>query len=336
MVIFYCAAGAGIGLGHFNRCLKISKALEKNYPMIHSCFVAPSPAMKKNNMRFLEKWEDVLPGQVFVLDRVTTQCIEDPTALCQLLKEISARQHKIVFIDGVGSHCFLSKQDNLPEIDLAVIPYAGAQPIAHARVKNWLMGSYYALIDEIYQSAQKRPQPLHCRKVLVTLGGADPKNLTMLVLKALSQLDVICRIIVGPFFSKESINQIKRFASKKPSWEVVFSPPTLFEYYDWADLVVNSIGVSSYEVMAMGKPSLQISSSMAHAEHGDYLDKHQLICHIGYFGGVAQNELSTKIASLLENQQQREMLSNNAYNAINSKGVLHVANAIGQLDQSIA
>lgn len=326
-------------MGHLKRCITLYRVLQQRYE-VPSYFIAPSEYMqemlKRECIPFFVNWQEVPSQQTFVLDVVTMQCLQDPTPVEEFLFKLKDYGHKIIFIDGIHEHSFLSVAPSVPELEAVVIPYIGAQPIPNVKIKKWLVGAKYVLISPIYQGSDLKNQPKGCHNLLITMGGSDPKNLTLQVLEALKRHDLNCRIILGPLFSESLKQQVECIALKKSNWTVQTAPSDLLEHYIWADLVICSVGVSTYEVLAMRKPSLQLSISPVHAKHGWDLHRMQLIYHVGYFDDVSECELEHAILSVVKSNSHREQMSKMARKTMDSQGVLYVADAVCQFDHEPA
>src|SRR6202011_5942312 len=80
-----------------------------------------------------------------------------------------------------------------------------------------LLGTRYALLRREFARHidRKRQIPLTAQKILVTLGGSDPNNVTLKILQSLELLNtggLDVRVILGPAFPHKQ--SLERFAAE--------------------------------------------------------------------------------------------------------------------------
>jgi len=123
-----------------------------------------------------------------------------------------------------------------------------------------LLGTRYVLLRREFLKWRgwKREIPEVARKVLVTMGGSDPDNVTLKVIQALQQVDVDgleTIVVVGggnPHYEElQSSVQESRFPVLLES-NVTNMP----ELMAWADVAVSAGGSTSWELAFMGVPAL--------------------------------------------------------------------------------
>ena len=125
-----------------------------------------------------------------------------------------------------------------------------------------LSGPDYVLLRKEFLAWKvwKREFPAVARRILVTMGGSDRKNVTMQVLNSLSPLDDPkreVRVVIGPNnLHRDSIHEAH---SQTPSQvHILDSPENMPELMAWADMAVSSSGGTSWEMAFMGLPSLTV------------------------------------------------------------------------------
>ena len=122
-----------------------------------------------------------------------------------------------------------------------------------------LAGPAYALLSPEFADsrADAGPQPSVARRVLVTMGGADPQNATAAVIDALATLTqgLGVRIIIGA--SHPSPAETERMA-RRAGFEVVRDVPSLAPHVAWSDVVVTACGSSVLEIACVGRPMIGV------------------------------------------------------------------------------
>lgn len=123
-----------------------------------------------------------------------------------------------------------------------------------------LLGTKYALLRREFLKYQgwKREIPEIAKNVLVTLGGADPENITQCVVEALSNFDIEARIVVessNPHLLKLR-QRVSELSLKPAHFELIENAKNMPELMAWADLAIAAWGSTTWELAFMGLPSL--------------------------------------------------------------------------------
>lgn len=125
-----------------------------------------------------------------------------------------------------------------------------------------LRGTNYAMLRREFRtgSGQNRRFPELGKKVLVTLGGADPDNLSLDVIRALEQAgipELHAKVVVGP--ANRYIEQLEQAAQASViEIELLRSVKDMTELMRWADLAVSAGGSTCWEFCCLGLPFLTI------------------------------------------------------------------------------
>lgn len=99
------------------------------------------------------------------------------------------------------------------------------------------------------------------RKILVTLGGSDPHNVSLRVMQALNDerlKDCEAVVIAGPANSFVSELAAEAVSHMNSSVSVLVGTSDMPKKMAWADLAVSAAGTTVYELAFMGVPSLLI------------------------------------------------------------------------------
>ena len=122
-----------------------------------------------------------------------------------------------------------------------------------------LLGPQFAMLRKeflAYKSWQREIPPV-AKKILVTLGGSDPDNITLKVIQALIDFDLHAKVIIGG--SNPHLNEIENFIQSQNDStaliEVVVNATNMPELMAWADLAVAAAGSTAYELAFMRLPS---------------------------------------------------------------------------------
>lgn len=125
-----------------------------------------------------------------------------------------------------------------------------------------MLGPHFALLRPEYAAYRKAMMPRNeeLRRVLVFFGGSDPYNMTGLSLKALSQSEFrhfVVDVVVGANYQyrDDLDNQVA-----KRSNAIIYGPRLhLADLMAQADIAIGAGGVTNWERMCLGLPSLVVT-----------------------------------------------------------------------------
>jgi UDP-2,4-diacetamido-2,4,6-trideoxy-beta-L-altropyranose hydrolase len=187
-----------------------------------------------------------------------------------------------------------------------------------------LLGTRYALLRREFLKYREfnRQIPDRVKNILVTLGGADPNNVTLKVIEALKLLDVSdisVRIIIGPANNHQE-TLCKSLASAHFEAELLINPPNMTELMAWADMAISAGGSTCWELMFMGLPSIILVLADNQAAVAEYLMNKKAIDNIGYFAGCTEERISHACKSLIGSSNALISLSQQSRVLINGLG----------------
>ena len=228
---------------------------------------------------------------------------------------------RLLFMDDYGQseayHAdWILNQNNSALDDLYVKRGANTRP---------LLGTQFALLRREFHRHVREPKiiPKIASKLLLTLGGTDPGNVTGKVIEALMGLPLELKVIVGgsnPNLS-DLRNTVKISASKTTSIDLIVNPTDIPNLMKWADLAVAAGGSTAWELVFMGVPSLFFI--LANNQHaiGMGLDKKELgICLTGFEKTPDYARLTEEVSKLSIDFKRREKLSMNCRSAVDGWG----------------
>jgi len=195
-----------------------------------------------------------------------------------------------------------------------------------------LLGSRYVLLRQEFlrRRGLKRKIPEIARRLLITLGGGDPDNVTLKVVQAIKQVKVDgleVSVVVGgsnPHHGKlKSAVQDPGIAIRLKS--NVKNMPDLMA---GTDLAVSSGGTTVWELAFMGVPSIigMIAPNQEFLVGG--LKKTGMFLHAGWFSQMSVDVLAGVIESFIRNREMRKHMSCLGQQIIDSNGCNRVLDAM--------
>lgn len=151
-------------------------------------------------------------------------------------------------------HCDILLNQN---IYAKAVDYAGRLP----DVCHCFCGLEYALVRKEFRNAARTfPKEAPIRNILISLGGADPANMTLEAMRAVAEIgeeNITARVVVGA--ANRNLEAIKMFAeANRPLFEIIVNAGNMAALMQQADAAITAGGGTTIETLYMGLPSLVI------------------------------------------------------------------------------
>lgn len=333
LLLFRTDASACIGTGHVMRCLSLAQGWLRAGGVVFFAMAEATPTLEQ---RLGDE------GIEFVRIVAAKGCDDDVIQTVELARQrhamwvvldgyhfgadyqrgIKAGGLRLLVFDDYGHadhYCadFILNQNLHATADL----YRRREP--HTRL---LLGTRYVLLREQFKGWRKwqREIPTVARKVLVTLGGADPDNVTSKVVEALRGLDIEAKIVAGgsnPHF-KELLSVVR------PPSSVLHDVTNMPELMAWADIAIAAGGTTSWELAFMGLPSLLIVLAENQRASVKRLAEAGVCFNVGWHSTLSVQVLAEKLKQFASDRNGREGMICRARELVDGSGVIRVINAI--------
>jgi UDP-2,4-diacetamido-2,4,6-trideoxy-beta-L-altropyranose hydrolase len=269
MMVIRADAGPQIGIGHVMRCLALAQAWQKVGGTATFALAAEVPAL-----------EERLLGEGMQVTHVSVEqgSAEDAQQTVRLAREKKA---KWVVVDGY--HFGAEYQRALKARGLRTFwidDYGHAESYTADWVLNQnihadesfyfrrkpytrlLLGTRYVLLRQEFLSWQgwRRGIPEVARRVLVTMGGADPDNKTLAIIRALDEVEVDgleVMVIVGCTNPRAELLKTA-VVHTKGIMRLKENTSQISELMAWADLAISAGGTTCWELAFMGVPMVTL------------------------------------------------------------------------------
>jgi len=332
-VLFRCDGDAGLGFGHIFRCLALADEMREQYGWGITFAMARGEKgfaiVKKRGYRVkvIEsgKEEELLdqlirstnPG-VLVFDSLTEL---DRRMLDRWRKEGSL----IVTVDDPTAKRLAA--------DLAFYP-----PVPQVHEMNWdgftgelFSGWQWVILRRecVASSNVRRCRPEGKPAVLVTMGGSDPRGLTVKAVEALDQLAQNFEgiVLLGPGFGhKEALESLLKRSKRR--YQIYENYNDLSSLFASADLAVASFGVTAYELAASGVPSVLLGISADHAQSASIFETAGIGINLGLYSDVEKNTLAEAVKKLIDDHHLRSSMSQKASALVDGQGGQRIAKTI--------
>ena len=330
-MLIRCDGDTEVGLGHVYRCLALADELrdrhacgitfamargEQGFSLVRETgYPIELKAEGESEARWLNGLIARLGPDAMVLDIRTDLSPSDmaPWRDCGVLMTV---------IDDPG--------DRRLAADLAFYP-----PVPQVREMDWngftgtlYTGWEYVILRKEFAAAHEKPRN-KTPKVLVTMGGSDPKGLTLKALKALKRVKgpLYIYIVIGSGFQqrKELDTLLEDTNHNFMIHENVQDMAALMAE---CDIAVASFGVTAYELAAVGVPAVHLALTEDHARSASALEDAGMAISLGCHDTVKISTITINVTTLLGDPALRTKMSISARKLIDGKGTEHITDRI--------
>jgi UDP-2,4-diacetamido-2,4,6-trideoxy-beta-L-altropyranose hydrolase len=207
---------------------------------------------------------------------------------------------------------------------------------SHAPYTRLLLGTRYALLRREFWAwrGHRREVPAVAKKVLVTMGGSDPDNVTLKVVQALVRIDIPdleAVVVIGP--SNPHREALRRAAESSPSpVSLVENVENMPELMAWADMAVSAGGTTVWELLFLGVPTLALPIADNQRESMRVLTEWGFVegpdQDPDEIGAEANYPISIKMQRLALDEDRRTLLARRGRQLVDGRGVLRVAEVL--------
>lgn len=335
VVIFICTDGSEqVGLGHVRRCLALAQALRvegREVAFILRGDLLIAKFIVEVGFTVLSVHAEHNLREVLALaqtSQVRTIVVDSYTCAADFYAGLREAGLRIVAIDDLADRplpvdVIMNGAVAAHELNYQCLPYT-----------QKLLGAKYLLLRSEFAQDSQRMIKEKVERVLITVGGSDPHNLTQKVIAwvwavlPLAMLDVV----IGPFFKNQK--EIELLATQYSDQVLLHhSPENMREIMLQCDVAVCAGGQTANELAATGTPALAISVAPNQKINlRGFVSAETLV----YVGEVGDTELSHRfkelLGQLLFDYEWRERLSVNGRALVDGAGTQRAAQEIIKLD----
>lgn len=190
-----------------------------------------------------------------------------------------------------------------------------------------LLGTEYVLLREEFlkYADYKREIPDVAKKLLITMGGGDPENNTLKVIKAVnlieSSLDV--KAIIGA--SNPHYGTIEEEADgSRHNIEILSGVEDMAPLMAWADAAVSAGGTTTWELAFMGLPSLLCIVAENQENGVNVLSQNGFFLSLGWLKDMTDEKISNGLAGLIHDRDKRQQMHKNCRTMTDGRGKYRV------------
>jgi len=326
-----------IGVGHLMRCFSLAQAWKDG-----GGFVTFMTACSSDNLL------DRLYSEGFRVVRMLEPSL-DAEEWAKTGSILRGERDAWVVVDGyhfgVSHHKKIREQGNpllviddmrhleSYYVDLILNQNFNAESLAYpcGKYTHLLLGTRYVLLRREFRQLEKRNReiPRRCRSILVSMGGADPYNLTLKILNALDVIEgkISINIILGP--TNPNWQSVLDFAQvSHRNITVIEAPDKMAELMCQADLAVTTGGSTTWELCYLGVPSLQIIVAKNQEAIACELADKGVTVNLGWHDAVTETDIAVAAQKLIADADKRRSMSVRGQSIVDGKGAERVVSTM--------
>lgn len=327
-ILIRADANVEIGTGHIMRCLALAQAWRDAGG---SALFASLACTESLRTRLANEGFEHLSFSAPIASR------EDARATLNLLH---SRRPNWIVLDGYGfgpeyenlisgSEASLARIDDQGECadsqaEVIVNQNLHAKPSTYSRCAGarLLLGPRFALLRREFKNAcaSDRHVPSVAKRILISMGGTDPRRLSATALEAVRELKVPdLQIRVAVSSANQQIRELELACQRIPGAQVSVDA-SMPELMRWADLAVAAAGLICWEMCFMGLPALLIDVAENQTPIASSLHGRGIAIHLGNGGQVTTNVIARQLEILIHSQEQRRLMSQRSRELVDGHG----------------
>ena len=322
-----------MGTGHLSRCLTLAAGLKRHG---HPVSFVTKP--------YDERLVATIERAGYSLHRLPLECGLEQDCIATIRLARRANPKAAVLLDSYSideSYQRAVKEADLNLIvidDLANHPawadlvinqniYAQREMYSAQPYTRLLLGPRYALLRREFAPLheQQKSVPKQAGNILVTLGGSDPENQTLKVMRALASLDapLEARVVLGASYrGHESLQPLLAQAGGR--FSIYTDLPAMSPMMAWADLAISGGGSTCWELACAGVPNSILVLAQNQRKNAIGLSQAGISVNLGWWEEVSTGAIAEATAMLIADQGQREAMSRAGRALVDGRGVERV------------
>jgi UDP-2,4-diacetamido-2,4,6-trideoxy-beta-L-altropyranose hydrolase len=325
-------ASVKMGTGHVMRCLALAQAWKQKRGDVIFLMAEVPPAIKARlqaeGMEVMDitfppgsvedAYETINIGMHIGVSWIIVDGYQFNADYQRLIKDSNV---KLIFIDDYGHAQYYCA-------DIVLNQNIYAHEALYKRRKSHtslLLGNQYVLLrQEFTQSKSERKEmPTVARKILVTMGGGDPENVTLKVIQALELVPIVgmeIKVIVGA--ANPNLGMLRKVSSSLNCLgQVLTDVRNMPEFMEWAEVSVSAAGSTCWELAFMKIPTVTLVLADNQYLVADHLSRLGVTVNLGSHDQLTPPEIAKVLSRVMCSKTLRTEMSSLAQKLIDGQGV---------------
>ena len=196
----------------------------------------------------------------------------------------------------------------------------------HLNNTKYYTGLQYFPLNKIYQDVKKKEILHEIKNILLTFGGADPKNYSNRIGKILKNEDINANLflILGRAFSKRKYKDLLKIKLKNLTIKKDISK--MIDYFYESDLCICSAGNTLIELLTCGVPCIVLPQTDIEHIRAEFFSEKNMIINMGL--DFTDELLISEIKKLIFDYSKRKLFNENAQKYLDGKGIKRIIDII--------
>jgi UDP-2,4-diacetamido-2,4,6-trideoxy-beta-L-altropyranose hydrolase len=303
--------GKEIGMGHIMRTMVLAKELNKYHEVFYIC---------NNDEKYRSGRERVEAAGFNIYSNFAVSAdiliIDSYDVNEEYFRFVKRYFRYTIYIDDLNSF--------FHPVDLLINQNINASSLGYTE-PNTLLGPNYALLREEFKEISPKKSKSKAYNVLITMGGADPYNLTEVILNYIKSLNCTKHVVIGPAFN----NREGTLNINSPSI-AFYDNADMKQLMQKCDIAISAFGSTIYELCACGTPTLGIIIVDNQSKVAERFHDIGIIKNLGYHYNIDWRFLENEIKLLSEDYEKRKMISVNMQKLVDGFGVQRIVEHINK------
>jgi len=346
-ILFRADAFPPIGTGHLMRCIAVAQSIQNAGIDVVFYTRCQPPALIQ--LLLNEQFKVITHNNIQGGDA-------DVTATINVLESLSAEQKSKAWlvVDGYGfgseylaqvmaaGYRLMLLDDNIDRAtnpcDLLLNMNLGAERLSYGpEAKRTLLGSDFIVLRSEFLNHRhlrgrvaRSSYPL---KLLITIGGEDPLNISQIVMDATPMLegDIHTTLVVGP--ANKHIQSLRPRANQLASHVSIQVSADMPGLMSFTDLAVTGGGYTCWELAYMGVPFLVFSWAENQLRNAQFLDQRGIAVNIGWHEDLIASEVAEQIKNLMADRAKRMSMGQIGSGLVDGLGGERIVNEIMKIEE---
>lgn len=337
--MFYIRADANeiIGMGHIMRCISIAEEIQRQGEDV-TFIVADLSTMEVLQKRGFSviclhsHWND-LETELDVLVRIVNsnkseRILVDSYYVTKRYLRTLQKYTETIYMDDINS--FIYPVDKLVNYNIYAVNLGYEERYQKENLgTKFALGCMFAPLRKefsgIYRKAKKEAS-----RILITSGGTDNYNVIDCILRYLSTYrwfnDISCYVVVGKFHNNK--DKLMKSWGNIQNIKLLYDVTHMEKLMEQCDIAVTAGGVTVYELMACGLPSVMYTLADNQHAMAEYMSEKGLIPWVGDIRmdmDGCMHKMVEFLEEFYENRGKREEIGRALQRTVDGKGCERLA-----------
>jgi UDP-2,4-diacetamido-2,4,6-trideoxy-beta-L-altropyranose hydrolase len=332
-----------MGTGHVMRCLALAQSWQDSGGQCIFAMTESTPAVEQHLREGGMRVEQLTASAGTAEDAKQTGhlagkenaawIVVDGYQFCAAYQlAIKAAGFKLLFIDdNVDSEPYSADLVLNQNIHASASLYARREPSTRL-----LLGPRYAMLRREFRQWRnwRREIPATGRKILLTMGGSDPNNLTARVIEAIRQLSnsgLETAVLVGG--SNPHLQSVEAsIRAQKQGMRLIIGASNVGEWMTWADVAIAGAGTTVWEMCFLGLPAILLVLAANQESVAAEADKMGIAWNLGPGTNATASVIAGKLEELLNSDDRRKSQSEKGRELVDGRGAERVIAFLSDLE----